>query len=120
MFPSAHFLFGEILNLSLPLPNAVNVTLMLRANERKIVVQLFPTLLDVAPVCTPCYKLLHVIRSCCTKFEIGQTLSYVQMEATTPSDVESCWPTMLANNVVSNFGDFITSPLYGRCKEVRV
>ena len=57
------------------MPNAVNVTLMLRANGRKIVVQLLSTLLDVASVCTPCYMLFRVIRSCCTKFGISQTLS---------------------------------------------
>ena len=94
------------------------------ANGRKIVVQLFPTLLDVASVCTPCHMLLRVIRSCYTKFEIGKTLSYVQTEATTPSNIGSCWPTMLRPFArgfnLSNFGDFITSPLYGRCKEVRV
>ena len=120
---AAYFLFGEILNLSLPLPNAVNVILMLRANGRKIVGQLFPTLLDVASVCTPCYMLWRVNRSCCTKFETGQTLSYVQTEAATSSNVGSCWPTTLRPFAggfnLANFGHFITSPLYGRCKEVR-
>ena len=31
----------------------------------KYISELFPTLLDVASVCTPCYMLLRVIRSCC-------------------------------------------------------
>ena len=35
--------------------------------------------------CTPCYMLLRVVRSCCAKFETGQTFSYVQTDAT------KCW-----------------------------
>ena len=30
-------------------------------------------MLNVASVCTSCYMLLHVVRSCCTKLETGQT-----------------------------------------------
>ena len=41
------------------------------------------------------HTVLHVVRSCCTKFETSQTFSYVQTDATTPKNVESCWPTML-------------------------
>ena len=40
-------------------------------------------------VCTPCCMLLRVVGSCCTKFETGQTFSYVQKDATTPSNVAS-------------------------------
>ena len=44
--------------------------------------QQLPTLLDVTS-CTCLHPLLHVVGSCCAKFEPGQTLSYVQMDATT-------------------------------------
>ena len=47
-----------------------------------------------------CYKLrpfahpiaccLRVVGSCCAKFETGQTLSYVQTDATTPNNFMSC------------------------------
>ena len=71
---------------------------------------------------TCCCVLLGVVAQ--STFEIAQTLSYLQMEATTSSNVGSCWPTMLRpfarGSNLSYFGDFITSPLYGRCKEVRV
>ena len=40
-------------------------------------------------VCTPCCMSLRVVGSCCTKFETGQTFSYVQKDATTPSNVAS-------------------------------
>ena len=40
-------------------------------------------------VCTPCCMLLRVVGSCCAKFETGQTFSYVQKDATTPSNVAS-------------------------------
>ena len=36
-----------------------------------------------------------VVGSCCTKFETGETFSYVQMDGTTPNNAGSCWPTML-------------------------
>ena len=35
-------------------------------------------MLHVASVCTPCCMLLRVVGSCCVKFEIGQTFSFVQ------------------------------------------
>ena len=50
--------------------------------------QQLPTLLDVTS-CTCLHTLLHVVGSCCAKFETGQTLSYVQMDATTPNNVLS-------------------------------
>ena len=37
----------------------------------------------VESVCTP--TLLHVVGSCCTKFETGQTFIDVQTDATTPN-----------------------------------
>ena len=40
-------------------------------------------------VCTPCCMLLRVVGSCCAKFETSQTFSYVQKDATTPSNVAS-------------------------------
>ena len=42
-------------------------------------------MLHVASFCAPCCMLLRVIGSCCAKFETGQTLRYVQTDATTPS-----------------------------------
>ena len=39
--------------------------------------------------------LLDVVACCCAKFEIGQTFSYVQTDATTSDNVGSCWPTVL-------------------------
>ena len=39
--------------------------------------------------------LLRVVGSCCAKFETLQTFIYVEMDATTPNNVGSCWPTML-------------------------
>ena len=36
--------------------------------------------------------LLRVVGSCCARFEIGKTFSYVQRS---PDNVGSCWPTML-------------------------
>ena len=38
--------------------------------------------------------LLRVVGSCCAKFETLQTFIYVEMDATTPNNVGSCWPTM--------------------------
>ena len=44
----------------------------------------------VASVCTP--TLLHVVGSCCTKFETGQTFIDVQTDATTPNMLgQQCW-----------------------------
>ena len=43
-------------------------------------------------VSTPCSMLLLVVACCCSKFETGQTFSYVQTGATTPNNVG---PTML-------------------------
>ena len=39
--------------------------------------------------------LLDVVAFCCAKFETGQTSSYVQTDAMTPNNVESCWSTVL-------------------------
>ena len=57
-----------------------------RANGRNIVAQKPRTLLHVTH-CVFLPSLLHVVRSCCAKFETGQTFSYVQTDATTPSNV---------------------------------
>ena len=46
-------------------------------------------MLHGASVCTPCFMLLHVVGSCCRKFETGQTSSYMQTDATTPNYVAS-------------------------------
>ena len=73
--------------------------LWLRANERNIVGQQLPTLLDVKPrangrnivgqqlptlfdvtCCVRLYILLHVVGCCCAKFETGQTF-----QPTTPN-----------------------------------
>ena len=40
------------------------------------------------------HTLLHVLGSCCWRFETGQTFS-VQTDATIPKSVGSCWPTLL-------------------------
>ena len=51
-----------------------------------------PWMLHVASVCTYCCMLLRVVgRSCCAKFETGQTFSHVQTDVTTPNVVG---PTM--------------------------
>ena len=39
------------------------------------------TLLDVT-CCVHLHTLLHVVGSCCAKFETGQTFSYLQTDAT--------------------------------------
>ena len=52
-------------------------------------------MLHVAYVCTPCCMLLDVVACCCAKFETVQTSSYVQTDAITPNNVESCWPAVL-------------------------
>ena len=62
-----------------------------RANGRNIVGQQFPTSLDDT-CCVRLHTLLHVVGSCCAKFETDQTLSYVQTDETTPIIVG---PTML-------------------------
>ena len=54
-------------------------------------------MLHVASVCTPCCMLWHVVGSCCAKFETGQTLSYVQTNASIPNNVGE----LLANNFAS-------------------
>ena len=36
----------------------------------------------------------HPVACCCANFEMGQTFSFVQTDATTPIHVGSCWPTM--------------------------
>ena len=46
-------------------------------------------------VCKPCCMMLHVVGSCCAKYETGQTFSYVQTDAITTNNVGSCWPKML-------------------------
>ena len=51
--------------------------------------QQLPTLLDVT-CCVRLDTLLHVVTCCCTKFETGQTFTYVPTEATTPNAIESC------------------------------
>ena len=65
------------------------------ANGRNIVAQKPRTLLHVTH-CVFLPSLLHVVRSCCAKFETGQTFSYMQtaQQLTTMSGV-------VANNVVS-------------------
>ena len=40
-------------------------------------------MLHVASVCTPCCMLLRFVGSCCAKFEVVQTFSYVQTDAIT-------------------------------------
>ena len=54
------------------------------------------TLLDVT-CCVRLLTLLHVVGSCCPKFETGQTLSYVQTNASIPNNVGE----LLANNFAS-------------------
>ena len=53
------------------------------------------SMLHVASICTPRCMLLRFVGICCVKSETGQTLSYMQTDATTPNNVGSCWPTML-------------------------
>ena len=67
------------------------------ANGRNIVANNFQhcSMLHVASICTPCCMLLRFVGICCVKSETGQTLSYMQTDATTPNNVGSCWPTML-------------------------
>ena len=60
-----------------------------RANGRNIVGHQLPTLLDVT-----CCVRLHTpsVACCCAKFETGQTLSYVQTDATIPNIAgQQCW-----------------------------
>ena len=58
-----------------------------RANGRIIVAQK-----HVASVCTPCCMFIACCWRCCVKFETGQSFSYGQRDATTPTIVG---PTML-------------------------
>ena len=46
------------------------------------------TQLDVT-CCICLHTLLHVVGCCCTKFETGQTFSYMQTDTTTPNIVRS-------------------------------
>ena len=59
--------------------------------------QMHATLLDVT-CCIHLHTLLHVVGSCCAKFETGQTFSNVQLllDTTTPNDVGSCLQTILS------------------------
>ena len=57
-----------------------------RANGRIIVGKQLPTLLDVI-CCVRLHTLLRGVGSFCTKFETGQTFSYVQTDATTSNSV---------------------------------
>ena len=51
----------------------------------------------VASVCTP--TLLHVVRSCCTKFETGQKFIDVKTDATTPNMLgQQCWEFLHINS----------------------
>ena len=59
------------------------------------------TLLDVT-CCIRLHTLLHVVGSCCAKFETGQTLSCVKTDATTPSI--QCWE--LLRLFASSFSKF--------------
>ena len=65
-------------------------------------------MLHVASVCTPCFMLLHVVGSCCTKFEIGQTSSYMQTDATTPNYVASVC-TGLKQKIGGEFSSYCLS-----------
>ena len=60
------------------------------AKGRNIVAQKPRTLLHVTH-CVFLPSLLHVVRSCCAKFETGQTFSYMQTDATTHNNVGSCY-----------------------------
>ena len=53
-----------------------------RANGHNIVGRQLPTLLDVT-CCPRLHILLHVVASCCAKFETVQTFSYVQTDVAT-------------------------------------
>ena len=64
------------------------------ANGHNIVGQQLPILSDVT-CCICLHILLHIVGSCCTMFETGQTFSYVQTDATTFNYVRSFWLTML-------------------------
>ena len=72
----------------------------------------------VASVCTPCWPccmLLRVVRSCCAKFETGQTFSFVQTDPTTCWEyLANNWPT-LANKVAS-----VYTPCWPCCMLLRV
>ena len=63
-----------------------------RVNERNIVGQQLPTLLDVT-CCVRLHTLLHIV-TCCwellRKAETGQTFIYVETGTTTPNNVRSC------------------------------
>ena len=62
-----------------------------RANGRKIVGQKLPTFLDVT-CCVRLNNLLHVVASCCAKFETNQTFSPVQTDATLlAKKSQHCW-----------------------------
>ena len=56
---------------------------MLRAKGRNIVGQQLPTLLLDVNMLRP---FAHPVACCCGKFEIGQTLSYMQTNTATPND----------------------------------
>ena len=60
--------------------------------------QKLQTLFDVI-CCVHLHTLLHVVACCCAKFETRQTCSYMQTDATTPSNVRSCGLTMLRPSV---------------------
>ena len=65
-----------------------------RANERNIVGQQLPTLLNVTCF-VPLLTLLHVVGSCCPKFEIGQTTEQTTQHffcsLTARSIAQKCW-----------------------------
>ena len=92
--PASLSFFSLFIGRYLHLNVLLNLGIMLRANRRNIVDHQFPTLLHVAlALCAPCCMLLNAAGSCCAKFEIGQTFSYAQSDATS----QYCW----ANNVGS-------------------
>ena len=55
-------------------------------------------MLHVTPVCTPCRILLHVVGSCCAKFQTGQTL-----EPTTPNIYFVWWSSKRSTTMLNPF-----------------
>ena len=58
-------------------------------------------MLNVASVCTSCYMLLHVVRSCCTKLETGQTF-----KPTTPNISFVPWSAGCSITMLDPFAQF--------------
>ena len=71
-------------------------------------------MLDVT-CCLRLHTLLHAVACCCTKFETGQTFSYVQTDTTTPNIV-----FFFSFCILINFISFYNTSMYNNALQILI